>query len=147
MDGMGPKSTASIAGHPALPLLMPFPIAFLVTAFMSDLAGCFQEDQARFGILRIGASAEQAARQGVVIELVVLSAQRELEAASAIEVAMADALIAAGARQDGHHLALEADGGLGACGVCRKKTQKGAKEEARMAIHGMKFSGVAGKIE
>jgi uncharacterized membrane protein len=38
MDGMGPESTASIVGHTALPLLMPFPIAFLVTAFMSDLA-------------------------------------------------------------------------------------------------------------
>jgi uncharacterized membrane protein len=38
MDGIGPESTASIAGHTALPLLMPFPIAFLVTAFMSDLA-------------------------------------------------------------------------------------------------------------
>src|SRR5260370_5014016 len=38
MDGMGPESTASIVGHTALALLMPFPIAFLVTAFMSDLA-------------------------------------------------------------------------------------------------------------
>jgi uncharacterized membrane protein len=38
MDGMGPESTASIVDHTALPLLMPFPIAFLVTAFMSDLA-------------------------------------------------------------------------------------------------------------
>jgi uncharacterized membrane protein len=38
MDGMGPESIASTTGHTALPLLMPFPIAFLATAFMSDLA-------------------------------------------------------------------------------------------------------------
>ncbi len=38
MDGTGPQSTAGTAGHNALPLLMPFPIAFLTTAFMSDLA-------------------------------------------------------------------------------------------------------------
>ena len=33
-----PKSTASIAGHPIHPMLIPFPIAFLVTAFVTDLA-------------------------------------------------------------------------------------------------------------
>jgi uncharacterized membrane protein len=33
-----PKSTASIAGHPLHPMLIPFPIAFLVAAFVSDLA-------------------------------------------------------------------------------------------------------------
>jgi len=32
-----PKSTASIAGHPIHPMLIPFPIVFLVTAFVSDL--------------------------------------------------------------------------------------------------------------
>ena len=32
-----PKSTASIAGHPIHPMLIPFPIAFLVTAFVTDL--------------------------------------------------------------------------------------------------------------
>ena len=37
MNGANPKSTASIAGHPIHPMLIPFPIAFLVTAFVTDL--------------------------------------------------------------------------------------------------------------
>ncbi len=32
-----PKSTASIAGHPIHPMLVPFPIAFFVAAFACDL--------------------------------------------------------------------------------------------------------------
>jgi uncharacterized membrane protein len=32
-----PKSTASIAGHPILPMLIPFPIAFFVATFLCDL--------------------------------------------------------------------------------------------------------------
>jgi uncharacterized membrane protein len=37
MNGANPKSTASIAGHPIHPMVIPFPIAFLVTAFVTDL--------------------------------------------------------------------------------------------------------------
>ena len=37
MPGINPKSTASIAGHPIHPMLIPFPIAFLVSAFVTDL--------------------------------------------------------------------------------------------------------------
>jgi uncharacterized membrane protein len=33
-----PRSTASIAGHPVHPMLVPFPIAFFVGTFASDLA-------------------------------------------------------------------------------------------------------------
>jgi uncharacterized membrane protein len=33
-----PKSTAQIAGHPLHPMLVPFPIAFLVGTLASDLA-------------------------------------------------------------------------------------------------------------
>jgi len=33
-----PKSTAEIAGHPVHPMLIPFPIACFVLAFISDLA-------------------------------------------------------------------------------------------------------------
>src|SRR5262245_35725255 len=33
-----PKSTASIAGHPLHPMLIPFPIAFFVSTFVCDLA-------------------------------------------------------------------------------------------------------------
>jgi uncharacterized membrane protein len=35
---LNPKSTASIAGHPLHPMLIPFPIAFFVFAFLCDLA-------------------------------------------------------------------------------------------------------------
>jgi len=37
MTNGNPKSTASIAGHPIHPMLIPFPIAFLVTAFGTDI--------------------------------------------------------------------------------------------------------------
>ena len=33
-----PKSTASVAGHPIHPMLVPFPIAFLVGALLTDIA-------------------------------------------------------------------------------------------------------------
>ena len=36
-SGMNPRSTASIAGHPIHPMLIPFPVAFLVSAFVTDL--------------------------------------------------------------------------------------------------------------
>lgn len=35
---LNPRSTASIAGHPIHPMLVPFPIAFFVGAFLCDLA-------------------------------------------------------------------------------------------------------------
>jgi uncharacterized membrane protein len=37
MQDRNPKSTASIAGHPIHPMLIPFPIAFLVSTFATDL--------------------------------------------------------------------------------------------------------------
>lgn len=37
MDLDNPKSTAKIGGHPIHPMLIPFPIAFLVAALVSDL--------------------------------------------------------------------------------------------------------------
>ena len=33
-----PKSTASIGGHPIHPMLVPFPITFLVSALLTDIA-------------------------------------------------------------------------------------------------------------
>lgn len=36
-DG-NPRSTARIAGHPLHPMVIPFPIAFFVSAFVTDLA-------------------------------------------------------------------------------------------------------------
>jgi uncharacterized membrane protein len=37
MNGINPKSTASIAGHPIHPMLVPFPIAFLAAALVTDV--------------------------------------------------------------------------------------------------------------
>lgn len=38
MDDRNPRSTAKILGHPIHPMLVPFPIGFLVGAFLSDVA-------------------------------------------------------------------------------------------------------------
>lgn len=38
MNDMNPRSTAKIFGHPIHPMLVPFPIAFLVGALLSDIA-------------------------------------------------------------------------------------------------------------
>ena len=40
----GVKSTAAIAGHPIHPILIPFPIAFLVGAFLADIAYWVTQD-------------------------------------------------------------------------------------------------------
>src|SRR4051812_48532973 len=37
MASKNPRSTASIAGHPIHPMLIPFPIAFFVSAFVCDI--------------------------------------------------------------------------------------------------------------
>ena len=37
MINRDPKSTAQIAGHPLHPMLIPFPVAFLVSTFVCDL--------------------------------------------------------------------------------------------------------------
>ena len=37
MAAHNPKSTAQIAGHPLHPMLIPFPVAFLVATFVCDL--------------------------------------------------------------------------------------------------------------
>jgi len=37
MASMNPKSTASIAGHPIHPMLIPFPIAFFIATLVCDL--------------------------------------------------------------------------------------------------------------
>lgn len=38
MDVSNPKSTARLLGHPIHPMLVPFPIAFFIGAFLADLA-------------------------------------------------------------------------------------------------------------
>jgi uncharacterized membrane protein len=41
MDGLNPKSTASIAGHPIHPMLVGFPIAFFAATVATDI--CFHQ--------------------------------------------------------------------------------------------------------
>jgi uncharacterized membrane protein len=38
MNGSNPRSTARLLGHPIHPMLVPFPIAFFIGAFLADLA-------------------------------------------------------------------------------------------------------------
>jgi uncharacterized membrane protein len=54
-DGLG--STAAIGGHPLHPLLVTFPIAFLIGAFLADLVFYISDDPfwARAGVWLIGA--------------------------------------------------------------------------------------------
>jgi uncharacterized membrane protein len=56
-NGGGVPSTASILGHPIHPMLVPFPIAFLVGAFASDLAfwGTADPFWARASVWLVGA--------------------------------------------------------------------------------------------
>jgi uncharacterized membrane protein len=44
MEDPNPRSTASIMGHPIHPMLIPFPIAFLIGAFLSDIGYCLFRD-------------------------------------------------------------------------------------------------------
>ena len=37
MPDINPNSTAKVAGHPLHPMIVPFPIAFLVSAFVTDM--------------------------------------------------------------------------------------------------------------
>jgi uncharacterized membrane protein len=37
MSDINPNSTAKVAGHPLHPMVIPFPIAFFVSAFVTDL--------------------------------------------------------------------------------------------------------------
>jgi uncharacterized membrane protein len=37
MSDINPHSTAKVAGHPLHPMIVPFPIAFFVSAFVTDL--------------------------------------------------------------------------------------------------------------
>ena len=38
MEGPNPRSSAKLLGHPIHPMLVPFPIAFFIGAFLADLA-------------------------------------------------------------------------------------------------------------
>ncbi len=58
-----PRSTAAIAGHPLHPMLIPFPIAFFVTAFVCDITywATANTEWATIAIWLIGAGVIMAA--------------------------------------------------------------------------------------
>ena len=58
MDSRNPKSTAKVAGHPIHPMLVPFPIAFLVGALLSDIAFALFQDAfwAKASVYLLGAA-------------------------------------------------------------------------------------------
>jgi uncharacterized membrane protein len=63
-----PRSTASIAGHPIHPMLVPFPIAFFVATFACDLAFWSTGDAywSTTGLWLLGAGLVTAALAAVV---------------------------------------------------------------------------------
>ena len=63
-----PHSTASIAGHPIHPMLIPFPIAFFVSTFLADLAFWQTGDEfwATAGMWLLGAGLVMAALAAIV---------------------------------------------------------------------------------
>ncbi len=64
----GVKSTASVAGHPLHPMLVPFPIAFWVGAFVSDLVYWATTDPfwARMSLWLVGAGVIMGALAAVL---------------------------------------------------------------------------------
>jgi uncharacterized membrane protein len=64
---INPRSTASIAGHPIHPMLVPFPIAFFVATFVCDLAfwRTGNPDWATAGLWLLGAGLIMAALAAV----------------------------------------------------------------------------------
>jgi uncharacterized membrane protein len=63
MASRNPKTTAQIAGHPIHPMLIPFPIAFLVATFVCDLIFWFTRNPAwsTAGLYLLGAAILMAA--------------------------------------------------------------------------------------
>ena len=90
MYGDNPRSTASIAGHPIHPMLIPFPITCLVGALVTDLLYLNTDDRgfavashwligfgigtallaATFGLRRVVAGSRSARRALAVVVLV-----------------------------------------------------------------------------
>lgn len=77
----GVRSTVSIGGHPIHPMLVPFPIAFLVGAFVTDIAfwGTADSFWARASLWLIGAGFVMGALAAVVglAEFVTIARARE----------------------------------------------------------------------
>jgi uncharacterized membrane protein len=73
-----PQSTASIAGHPLHPMLIPFPIAFFVATFVCDLVFWRTGDSfwATGALWLLGAGLVMAALAAVIGLLDVLGEER-----------------------------------------------------------------------
>ncbi len=103
----GIKSTASVAGHPLHPMLIPFPIAFLVGTFASDLVYWATADTfwARMSLWLVGAglvTGALAAVLGLTDFLTINRARQQvgwihfLGNAVALVVSLANVLLRAG---------------------------------------------------
>ena len=81
-----------------------------LAALVRHGAGRLEQQQAAAGIARHDPPAQRAARDGESVALVIVAAQRELEAALAGRRAVAGAGIAAGLREDRLDVVAEAPG-------------------------------------
>ena len=79
-----PHSTASIAGHPIHPMLIPFPIAFFVGTFVTDLAfwRTGNEFWATAGLYLLGAGLIMAALAAVAGSIDLFGDSRVLKLAT-----------------------------------------------------------------
>jgi uncharacterized membrane protein len=68
MSDVNPRSTAKIAGHPLHPMVIPFPIVFFVTAFVTDLVYLNRHDAtwAQASMWLLGAGLVMAALAAVL---------------------------------------------------------------------------------
>ena len=78
-------------------------------AFVRSIAEWFGDDEARFGRLEVDASAQRVLGDEKEIRIRIGAAQRQLEPVLAERIAMTAARIAAGFREDRHHLMAKAD--------------------------------------
>ena len=77
--------------------------------FVRDLAGRLEQHQAPVRIEPIDPAPQPIAREHKAVEVRVLAAQRQLEAALAVEIPVADARIATGLGQHRHHVITKRD--------------------------------------
>lgn len=84
-DKLGATSQVAVKGHPLHPMMVTFPIAFLLGVFASDLAYLYFEDPfwARAGLWLVGAGAVMGTLAGIVgtVELLVVKGIRRRAAA------------------------------------------------------------------
>ena len=79
-------------------------------AFMRDLSGGLEENEALIRVLGVGAATEHVPGESIVIPFGILTAERKFEARLAIGIAVALTGIATRLREHRHHVVAEGDG-------------------------------------